>query len=169
MAEEAERCRRTGMDAHVAKSIDWTQLFATIDHLCVSTLGLPRSGASLRRAGRSGTHPRRERPGHPSLTARPRADRRTSPLLSSGGQAPRCAGGAAVSQPQTGNRPRARPCLARWPTRVAELSLFCVNLEDAALRGDVGGPLSLGGSRGRPRRVRAQVVAHRPIDYFRVA
>ena len=36
MAEEAQLCRDAGMDAHVAKPIDWTQLFSTVDELCRS-------------------------------------------------------------------------------------------------------------------------------------
>ena len=35
MAEDAALCREAGMDAHVAKPIDWTRLFSTIDRLCV--------------------------------------------------------------------------------------------------------------------------------------
>ena len=31
MSEEIARCREAGMDAHVAKPIDWTELFATLD------------------------------------------------------------------------------------------------------------------------------------------
>ena len=33
MAEEIARCRAAGMDAHVAKPVDWTLLFSTIDSL----------------------------------------------------------------------------------------------------------------------------------------
>jgi PAS domain S-box-containing protein len=33
MAEDVERCVRAGMDAHVAKPIDWPTLFATLDRL----------------------------------------------------------------------------------------------------------------------------------------
>jgi len=35
MAEEAKRCRKAGMNAHVAKPIDWAELFVTIDRLCL--------------------------------------------------------------------------------------------------------------------------------------
>ena len=34
MVEEVERCQQAGMDAHVAKPIDWKTLFTTIDRLC---------------------------------------------------------------------------------------------------------------------------------------
>ncbi len=33
LSEEVARCREAGMDAHVAKPIDWTELFATLDRL----------------------------------------------------------------------------------------------------------------------------------------
>ncbi|WP_430912069.1 PAS domain S-box protein [Methylobacterium sp. sgz302541] len=36
LAEEVSRCRAAGMDAHVAKPIDWTTLFGTIERLCPS-------------------------------------------------------------------------------------------------------------------------------------
>lgn len=35
MAEEAKRCRQAGMNAHIAKPVDWAELFVTIDRLCV--------------------------------------------------------------------------------------------------------------------------------------
>ena len=34
MAEEIERCRAAGTDAHVAKPVNWPELFATIDRVC---------------------------------------------------------------------------------------------------------------------------------------
>ena len=33
MPEEMERCRAAGMDAHVAKPIEWPVLFATLERL----------------------------------------------------------------------------------------------------------------------------------------
>ena len=35
MSEEIARCREAGMDAHVAKPIDWTELFATLDKIAL--------------------------------------------------------------------------------------------------------------------------------------
>ena len=37
MAEDAERCLAAGMDAHVAKPVEWASLFATLDRLLGST------------------------------------------------------------------------------------------------------------------------------------
>jgi CheY-like chemotaxis protein len=33
MSEEIERCHAAGMDAHVAKPVDWSVLFATMERL----------------------------------------------------------------------------------------------------------------------------------------
>ncbi|MCW6513203.1 response regulator [Hyphomicrobiales bacterium BP6-180914] len=36
MAEDIQQCRKAGMDAHVAKPIEWAELFTTIDQVVVS-------------------------------------------------------------------------------------------------------------------------------------
>ncbi|HEX8417962.1 MAG TPA: PAS domain S-box protein [Methylobacterium sp.] len=39
LAEEANRCRAAGMDAHVAKPVDWTELFVTMEGLLIDRPG----------------------------------------------------------------------------------------------------------------------------------
>jgi signal transduction histidine kinase/CheY-like chemotaxis protein/HPt (histidine-containing phosphotransfer) domain-containing protein len=46
MARDVDRCREAGMDAHVAKPIEWVELFATLNRLLAAPAGAAATGSA---------------------------------------------------------------------------------------------------------------------------
>ena len=130
MIEDAERCREAGMDTHVAKPIDWIELFGVIERICAASSSARALGgegvAAVLDEGILDTLAsilNRERVGDLLLEFRADIERRLAVLA------------APATTPNDLARHAHSLLSLAGQLGFAELSLLCADLERASLRG----------------------------------